>query len=167
MYNKIIFIAAALFLSSCNSGSSDNNNGLDPIQEETGATKGEGEAMENYFTKEDFPLEWKLESLSTMMAGSHTTGEDMPYREKIFLFKDGRFQKTRVESGNVLEATGAYSPVTQNGESFYRLTYSSNHELIENCNGSLEEMFQILDGDRAQSTAQACDHPAKTYLLER
>lgn len=165
---KFLFITAAFLLVSCTSGISDNNKSEDlSAEQELESAREEEEILESFFTEEDFPLEWKLESFSTMMVGSNTSGEDMPYQEKISFSREGVFKKTRKESGKVLEATGEYFPVTQNGERFYQLNYSSKNELIENCNGSLEEMFHILSGDKAQSTAQACDYPAKTYILNR
>lgn len=112
---------------------------------------------------DEFPQEWKLVLMSTMLVGSETTGEDMYYQENLIFTADETFTKTRIKNGTTIKATGTFTKDLQGSENFYILKYTHESEIIDNCNGSKEEYLYILSNSVLTGTANACDHPSKKY----
>lgn len=118
-------------------------------------------------TQGEFPQEWKLVQMSTMMVNSTTTGDDMPYQETYTFNRDYTFTKSRNENGNTIEADGTFNLITgEDGEEYYKLRYNEKNDLIENCSVKDEEYLILKSEKSLHGTANACDYPSKLYSLE-
>lgn len=141
---KFLFIALVI-LSSCSSGKEETLKVAD-------------------FSADDFPMEYELTIYSTMLVGSQVTGDDLPYREKFVFREDQTFTKTRTENGQTYRAEGNYNLASIGEEDYFRLTYDSANELVENCSGADDTENLIIDSpSKIRGTANACDYPSKTY----
>lgn len=155
----ILFIAAIfIFAQSCNSEKTKESS-------EDAATSdlSTGETVLP-LSEEAFPQEWKLSMMSGMMANSETSGEDMEYQETYRFFSEKTFTKIREKKEAIIEASGTFDQIkTGAGEEYFKLSYTDQNELIENCDGGKEEWLLIDQEKTIRGTANACDHPTKTY----
>lgn len=120
--------------------------------------------LEVPFTADVYPQRWEMVEMSTMQAGSQTSGDDMEYEEDFFFKRDNTFVKTRKQDGVTTEATGTYTRRTEeNGEEFYELVYDEDSELIENCSMDRTELLSISSENSLNGTANMCDYPTKRY----
>lgn len=113
---------------------------------------------------DQFPQRWELVDMSTMIAGSGTSGEDMEYQEYYLFERDNSFVKTRKQDDITMKASGTFSKnIYENGEQFYELVYDTDSDLIENCSIGRKEHLLIASKNFLTGTASACDYPAKRY----
>lgn len=115
------------------------------------------------FSADSFPIQWELTEMSTMLVGSQTSGDDLPYNEYYVLKEDNTFTKTRVANGNALKAFGNYSLTSINNDEYFKLEYSSPNDLVESCSSSTIEHLIIDSSTKIRGTANACDWPSKIY----
>ena len=141
---RLLLIATLVIFSSCSSGKDEKLDVAD-------------------FSADDFPMKWELAEMSTMLAGSYTAGEDLPYSESYVFNQDLTFTKTRLENGNRTEASGIYSRVTMDDGDYYKLEYTASNDLVENCSSSESEFLRIESSAKLVGTASACDYPHKNY----
>lgn len=154
----LLVVAILTFAQSCNSEKTEE------ISED--AVTSDLSASETVLplVEKDFPQEWKLSMMSGMIANSETSGEDMEYQETYRFFPNKTFTKIREKNESVSEASGTFDHIkTGTGEEYFKLSYPEKHELIENCDGGKEEWLSKDQEKILRGTANACDHPTKTY----
>ncbi len=157
--NIILLIAVILFAAqSCNSDKAEEASD-DPGTSDLSA----GEKVFP-LSKEEFPQEWQLVTMSGMLANSETSGEDMMYQETYRFSPDNTFTKIRQNNDEEVEASGTFEHVsTGTGEEYYKLSYTEENELIENCDGGKGEWLLLDQEKTLRGTANACDHMTKAY----
>lgn len=157
----LLFTAIFTVVLSCNSDPSEQK---EEVKEEVNPSDLSAGETVLPLSEEEFPQEWQLVTMSGMLANSETSGEEMEYQEIYRFLPDQTFSKTRIQDDSSTEASGTFSIIrNEAGEEYFKLSYSEENVLIENCDGGKEEWLLLDQEKNLRGTANACDHLSKTY----
>jgi hypothetical protein len=108
---------------------------------------------------------WQLVKTFGSIINSQQTGSNMPYQEYYLLNADSTFVKSRTQDGKLTKAEGTYSINNSNDKEYFKLTYATGIELIQNCTGTDIEFLYKVSQDNLQGTGHACDRLGHKYKL--
>jgi hypothetical protein len=112
-----------------------------------------------------YPQKWEL----VKMIGNYTyifTGNEMSWQEYYLLQADGTFNKYRTRDGITSEATGTYSKIQIDKESFLELIFETPEGIIASCYPD-REYLHIKSSTSLSSTWSHCDGPGLIYSLAK
>lgn len=107
---------------------------------------------------------WKLTSMSRNKNPAANSIEVMEWQESYIFSSNGKFSKTRIKDNKTSSISGTYSVVETSEQTQFKLIYSSQNDIIGNCNGDLiENLYVIYATGKLYSTWGTCDGPLLVY----
>ncbi|MBI3220644.1 MAG: hypothetical protein HYZ44_14105 [Bacteroidetes bacterium] len=110
----------------------------------------------------DSQQKWVLVKMTGSFGLGSTTGSEMQWQEYYVFNDDGTFLKSRVQDNSTKTASGTYASVTESGQTFLELTFTTGSELMASCYPKERLWKNSVDG--LQGTWGHCDGPTLEYV---